>query len=71
MVVSLMLDSGPYQVIARIPWSGVEPPEILAATAIALLTQAPQSWPEVEWLPQGGPLGAPSIAGPGWRRWRM
>ena len=71
MMVSLILDAGPYQVLVRIPGGGVEQPDRVAATAIALLARAPQSWPEVDWLPQGGPLDAPSIAGPGWRRWRM
>jgi len=64
--ISLNLDPGPYQVLIDVPWDQ-ETPEEIVLRCIALLSDAPSSWPDATWNPQSAGLPRPSIAGPGWR----
>jgi hypothetical protein len=65
--VSLKLEPGPYQILVHRPWSD-EPPEEIARQCAAMLREQPSSWLGAEWIPQQANLGAPSLAGPSWRR---
>ena len=69
ITAALCLEPGPYQVLVRIPWDGSGDAAVVARSAIALLAEAPSSWPRVDWIAQRKGLGAPMIAGPGWRPW--
>src|SRR5437879_6503613 len=70
ITIALCLEPGPYQVLVRIPWDGSGDAAVVARSAIALLAEAPSSWPRVDWIAQRKGLGAPMIAGPGWRPWK-
>lgn len=63
--LSLELSPGPYQLLIHIPWRGQSPVEI-AAEANRAVAAPPESWPEVQYLPQRPNLPRPGIAGPGW-----
>ena len=70
MTVALWLEPGPYQVLVR-SWSGPVDLHLLADSVVALLARPPALWPDVQWLPQAKGLGAPTVAGPGWRPWHI
>ena len=67
MSVSLFLEPGPYQVLIHSPWTGQDP-QAIAAILLNALRDSPYTWADVEYYPQAQGLGAPSIAGPRWRR---
>jgi len=66
LTMSLRLEPGPYQILVHLPFRD-ETPQTVAGAALALLSQDPTSWSNVEWNPQEEDLGEPSIAGQGWR----
>jgi hypothetical protein len=66
MTIALEYDDGRYQVLVQVPWQD-EAPEAIADACSRLLRTEPRSWGDVRWFPQAPGLGAPRIAGPGWR----
>jgi hypothetical protein len=71
MTVALWLEPGPYQVLVQYPWSGPVDLDLLANSVVSLLARPPALWPDVQWLPQAEGVGAPSIAGSGWRQLQL
>jgi len=67
MTVSLVLTPGPYQVLVSVPWDGKNI-EGIAAHFRTILSQPPETWPNVECNPQVRGLGPPPIMGPSWNR---
>jgi len=65
--VSLKYEPGPYQLIVHATEDNAPPAE-LAERCVAVLSQASSSWRDVVWYPQQQGLGAPAIAGPGWKK---
>ena len=65
--ISFRLEPGPYHVLVHHPWAA-ESPEEIAQQAAQLLRLEPANWVQAEWFPQQAGLGAPLLAGPGWRR---
>jgi hypothetical protein len=58
MTVSLVLTPGPYQVLVSVPWDGKNI-EGIAAHFRTILSQPPETWPNVECNPQVRGLGPP------------
>lgn len=63
MTASLMLRPGPYQILVRQPWNGKDIGGIVS-TFEKILSQPPETWPNVQWNPQAKGLGPPPIVGP-------
>ena len=66
MTVSLMLRPGTYQILVRLPWNGEDIDSIVSQFK-RILSQPPETWPNVRWNPQAKGLGPPPIVGPGWK----
>lgn len=64
MTVSLMLTPGPYQVLVRQPWDGKDIDGIVSKFK-KILSQPPETWPNVQWNPQVKGLGPPPFADSG------
>ena len=62
MTASLVLTPGPYQVLINVQWDGKNIEGIVAHFS-RILSQPPETWPNVECNPQVRGLGPPSIKG--------
>lgn len=65
MTIALEYTPGPTQVLLHVDWPDGDPRSI-ADRCLQLLSEAPPTWPNVRWIPQGHDLGKPRIAGSGW-----
>jgi len=66
MTASLLLRPGPYQILVRVPWNGDDIDSIVSQLK-TILSQPPETWPNVQWNALAQGLGPPPITGPGWK----
>lgn len=67
MSLSLGYELGPCQLVVHVSAANASPKEV-AESCLAVLSQNPVTWTDVNWYPRQQGLGPPAIAGSGWRK---